>query len=256
MDNRRSPQVYSVMFHPPESESWLVGARHRDLRLTMAACMADIVGLMDGGGLLAFAAGFLQAPSVEAAGRLADQMLAISRDARVAMVFGVDIGPEREWAPLAGPPESLLFACDGGRRLWWPLRQAGRLATAPDPADPRVVSLCGFRVGVLMDAEVFNAALHRQLEHDRPAVLLVMTHLGPKPRWKPALQGLSASAPLVITGESSAGSEPVWCAAPPGWQREALGGTPSLTLYRYRPDPFLTASGAVEGGASLAFAER
>ncbi len=235
----RTPSVHSVMFHPPESESWLVSARHRDLRMTMAACMADIVGIMDGGGLLAFAAGFLHASSADAAAALADQMLAISRDTRVGMVFGIDIGPEKEWAPLVGPPESLVFACDSGRRLLWPGKQLRPPATAPGPAEPRTLSLCGFRAGIVIDGEVFNASLRTELERDRPDLLLVLTHLGPSLRWKPALQGLSATAPLVITGESSSGSDPAWCNAPPGWRREALGGTPSLTLYRYGPEPVI-----------------
>jgi hypothetical protein len=203
------------------------------------------VGLMDGGGILAFAAGFLHANSADAAGALADQMLAISRDTKVAMLFGIDVGAEKDWAPLTEPPESLVFACEAGRRVLWPARQLRPAATAPGPAEPRCISLGGTRVGIVIGGEVFNGTLRRELEHARPEMTVLLTHMGPSLRWKSALQGLSGIAPLVITGESAAGCEPTWSSAPPGWEKQALGGTPSLTLYRYGPEPALAECAAV-----------
>jgi len=229
------PAVYTVVFHPPSSESWLVSARHRDLRLDMARCSADIVGLLEGAGVMLFAAGFLHAPSTEAAVSLADRMLAIARSNQLAMVFGIDVGPEAEWAPLAGPPESLVFACDRGRRLLWPARQLRPPTTGQELDNPRTLTLAGLRAGVVVDGEVFNASLRRRLARERPDLILLPTHVGPNARWREALAGLATLAPTLIAGESLAGDAPSWTSPPSGWTSVSLGGTPAMTLYRYRP---------------------
>jgi hypothetical protein len=201
--------------------------------MTMAACSADLVALSDPGGLVAFGAGFMEAPSADAASHLADQMAAISRHTGLGLVFGIDVGGDGTWAPIAGTPETYLFACDAGRRVLWPGKRLRSGSHGESPSEERVIELCGMRVGVVVDGEVFNAPLRRQLDRERPDVILVVTHAGPNARWKSALEGLAVVGPVVMTGETRGEEQPAWCEAPPGWQQRFLGGTPSMTLVRY-----------------------
>jgi hypothetical protein len=224
-------RLHTVLFHPPESESWLCEARHRDLRITMAGCVADLVSLGDPGGLVVFGAGFLHAPSPEAADALAEKMRQASRDLGLAFVFGIDVGPEADWAPLAATPESWVYACDAGKRVAWPARRIRATGELPD--EERCLRLCGMRVGLVIASEVFNAPLRRTLDRARPDVVLVLTHLGPNARWQSALEGLAAIGPVVVTGETRGDPEPPWCRPPHGWRRASLGGTPAMTLMRY-----------------------
>lgn len=232
-------EVHAVIFHPPQTDNWLSSARHRDLRVSMAACVTDLVGIMDGGGLVAFPAGFLRAPSEEARDELARTMLELSRRNDLAVVFGVDVGGDDGWAPVTNPPESFVYACEAGRTRLWPARHAGASGRAQPgtvPAESRCIELAGMRVGVLLGSEVFNSTLRKELERKRPHLILELTHLGPTDRWSAALAGLNAIAPTVIVGESTTGEVPSWASkAPEGWSRNDLGGTPTMTLNRYRP---------------------
>ncbi len=234
-------EIHTVIFHPPANDSWLSEARHRDLRVGMASAVADIVGIMDGGGLLVFAAGFLRASSGDGCDQLAQSMLELSRKSELGVVFGIDLGQAAVsggWAPLEPPPESYAFACEAGRPLLWPARPSTDCAS-----ENRVLSMCGMTVALLLGAEVFNTALRRELERKRPQAILVLTHAGPTPRWHKALDALGRIAPTLLVGESTTGALPDWAAAPAGWQRVDLGGTPNMTLNSYRPEPLSDSDG-------------
>jgi hypothetical protein len=238
---RPARRLHTVLFHPPDEESWLCTARHRDLRTTMAACAADIVSIGDPGGLVALGAGFLQAATPEQAEHLANQMLGVSRKTGIGFIFGVDVGGDGSWAPIAGTPENWLFACDAGRPVVWPAKRIRTGSPADAPSESRVVDICGLRVGLVIDSEVFNAPLRRELGREKSDFILVATHLGPNARWASALEGLATVGPLVMTGETRGDPAPPWALAPHGWQSRFLGGTPSMTLVRYWSGPPLEA---------------
>ncbi|HUS66862.1 MAG TPA: hypothetical protein VMZ28_20130, partial [Kofleriaceae bacterium] len=236
MNRRRRNELalHTVLFHPPPRNGWLAEARDRDLKLDLATCMADIVGLLDGAGLVAFPAGFMRAPSLDACDALAQRLLALSRRAGLSLLFGIDVVAEDRWAPLAPPAESYAFACEAGRPVLWPAHVGRGTGRGEGPAEARCVELGGMRVGVVIASEVFNAPLRRELARGRPDLTVVLTHVGPNERWRAALEGLAAIAPTVLVGESVTGKIPLWTAAPDGWQRTDLGGAPNVTLQRYR----------------------
>jgi hypothetical protein len=232
-------ELHTVIFHPPESDSWLPDARHRDLRLSSASTVADVVSILDGGGLVVFGAGFVRTGSGEGCDHLAQHMLEVSRRSGLALVFGIDLGMPLEtgdWAALCPPAESLAFACEAGQPVLWPAKQVpGGMHAGSTAAERRVVTLAGMRVGLLISGEVFNLALRDELARAQPDVILVLTHRGPTRRWHQALESLGRIAPTFVAGECPAKGPSVWTDAPDGWVRADLGGTPSLTLHRYRP---------------------
>lgn len=252
MSGRHSGAVHSVVFHPPADDE---DAQRNEARLDLAACMSDIVSVIEPGGLLLFPAGFLRAPTVEACDGLAGAMREVAERTGVSMVFGVDVGSPR-LAVGAGLPGSLVFACSGRHRLLWPGRHCGGSDHDGGPAEDRCIPLQGFEVGVVIGSEVFNAPLRRALVSGRPDVILLLTHLGPTERWSPALSGLSAIAPLVLAGESLTQGIPPWARAPVGWSRDLVGGTSTVTLASYRREtadrPHGTCSG---GGAEAGYAQ-
>jgi hypothetical protein len=226
-------EIHTVIFHPPPSDSWLSDARHRDQRMLSAAATAEIVEILDPGGLLVFAAGFLRTTSGDGCDQLAQAMLGISRRTGLSLAFGIDIGPPLEagrWASVESPVESFAFACEAGRPILWPARQSTECAS-----ENRVLALGGMRVGLLLGAEVFNAALRRELERKEPQAIVALTHTGPTARWQNALDSLRLVAPTLLVGESTTGGVPPWAAAPADWVRNDLGGTPTMSLNRYRP---------------------
>ena len=230
MARNHALEIHTVTFCPPESESWLSAARHRDLRIDVASAIANVIGLLDGGGLLVFPAGFLRAPSVEAADALAESMRKLSAASEVALIFGIEIGGEEVWAPLSAPPVNHAFACAHGRPILWPAIQARR----DSPAERRVIEIGGLRLGLAIGAEVFNGALRKELERARPDGIVLLTHVGPNERWRIALDGLRAIAPLFIVGDSLEEGEPPWAAPPIGWLRSDGGTTPGVIIHRYQ----------------------
>ena len=250
-------EVHTVIFHPPQDDNWLSSARHRDLRISMAACVTDLVGIMDGGGLVVFPAGFLRAPSEEARDEVARTMLELSRRNDLGVVFGVDVGSDDGWAPVNNPPESFVYACEAGKTRLWPARHAGAgggRKPGAAPSESRCIELSGMRVGVLLGSEVFNSAMRKDLERKRPNVIVALTHLGPTDRWAAALAGLNAIAPTLVVGESTSGELPAWAtSSPEGWTRTDLGGTPTMTLNRHRPTHQAERFAAEDSG--YAFAE-
>ena len=122
--------LHTVTFHPPD-DSWLGTARHHDLRTTLAQMAIDAIGGGDEPSLVVFPAGFLHAHSLALRDQLAEALRASSRRAEVSLVFGIDVGPENVWAPLAGPPESFAYVCEEGEPLLWPAVQL-RAPSVPD----------------------------------------------------------------------------------------------------------------------------
>jgi hypothetical protein len=254
---------------------WLEGARARDARLSLVEAAAGIVGLLDPGGIAVFPAGLLRAPSEDAAQQLAERLRRAAAENDVALVFGIDLEDPRDDAIAGAPLVTLGFACDRARPLLWPARKIApvrRRGRPPIPDEERVVALAGRRVGVVIGCEAFHPGLLRRVSRDAPELVVLMTHLGPTPRWRPALNRLSAIAPVVITGELSGALElpatcaggdggngdgnggddgdgddnrrrstppplPFWAAAPAGWTRARVGCHAELELHAYSPIP-------------------
>lgn len=221
--------VHVAVFHPPRDEA---AARATETRLDLAAAVADIVGMLDPGGLVIFPAGFLRAPSEEVMGELAERMLELSGAATMSIAFGIDVAEPHGWAPLDGAPDSFAFACDAGRPVLWPASCAG---PSDDATGERCITLSGMRAGVVVGSEVFNASLRREVARGRPDVIALLTHVGPSARWAGALGELSAVGPVVMAGESLTGQVPTWLSAPAGWCRSSIGSSPHLTIERYQP---------------------
>lgn len=244
---------------------WLAGARARDARLSLVEAAAGIVGLLDPGGIAVFPAGLLRAPSEEAAEQLAERLRRAAAENDVALVFGIDLEDERDDATVGAPLATLGFACDRARPLLWPARKLApvrRRERPPIGEEARVVSLAGRRVGVVIGCEAFHSGVLKRVGEGAPELVVLMTHVGPTPRWRPALDRLSRIAPIVVTGELSGALElpapgggdggggddgrrgrgrstapplPFWAAAPVGWTRARVGCHAELELHAYAP---------------------
>lgn len=188
--------VYTVTFHPPAGGSWLASARHHDRRVALAEMAVDSVSGEEAA-VIALPAGFLRASNAEARDRLAEAMLQLSRRAQVAVVFGIDVAPDGEWAPLSGADASYAYACDSGKRALWPAQQVRASTKHPPrrPAEPRCVELAGQDVGVVISSEAFNAPLRLAIARAEPALILMLAHSPPTDRWSGAVASWNAVAP-------------------------------------------------------------
>ena len=167
-------QIFTVTFHPAD-DSWLANARRHDRRISLAELAIDAVSGGDEPALIALPAGFLRVGSEEACTRLAETLLDLSRRAQVALAFGIDVAPDGEWAPLAGPTDTFAFACDSGRRVLWPAKQvrASPQRRSRRPDETRCVELAGQKVGVVISGgEAFNAPLRLSLTQSGPDIIL------------------------------------------------------------------------------------
>ncbi len=225
--------VYTVTFHPPDD--WLGSARHHDMRMELTGLAVDAIDDVERP-LILFPAGFLRAVTTQTRDQLAESLLELSRASEVGLVFGVDVAPEDgEWAPLAKQPDCYGFACDSGQRRLWPIEQHTSTSIGKSPAAKhRVLELCGWRVAVLISAELFNVKLREQLEGKGLDLIVLLTHNGPTDRWQPALDKLNAIAPVIMSGEMAIGELPLWAQRPTGWIVEPLAQSRSMSLYRHR----------------------
>jgi hypothetical protein len=231
--------VYTVTFHPPADGSWLASARHHDRRVSLAEMAVDSVS-GDEAAVVALPAGFLRASNLEARDRLAETMLQVSRRAQVAVVFGIDVAPEGEWAPLQGADASFAYACDSGKRVLWPATQvkASGKHLPRRPSESRSVVLAGREVGIVISSEAFNAPLRMALANRGPSVILLLAHTPPSDRWSGALAGWRQIAPTFVVSPMVDGAqrdkEP-WIFAPPlEWEQDRVAETADMTIRRYR----------------------
>ncbi|HZS41291.1 MAG TPA: hypothetical protein VFF06_30890 [Polyangia bacterium] len=225
-------EVYTVTFHPPD-DSWLSSARHHDLRMELAAVAVDAVEAGRERPMIVFPAGFLRTPSADSRDGLASSMLELALRADVGLAFGIDIGSDEAWAPIAGTPQSFGYLCDGGKLRLWTVEQL-RSPTSRRGIANRCVSWCGRRAALLLSGEVFNLPLRKTLAEQRPDVILHLTHVGPNERWLAAMEELNRIAPVVIAGETRATDAPLWAQRASGWVVEAIAETRSMSLHRHR----------------------
>jgi hypothetical protein len=225
-------EVYTVTFHPPD-DSWLSSARHHDLRMELASVAIDAIEAGRERALIVFPAGFLRAPSLPSRDGLASALLELAQRAEVGLAFGIDIGTDESWAPLAGPPQTFGYVCDGGRTRLWPVEQLRSPGHKRGVAD-RCVKLCGRKTALVLSGEVFNLPLRRALVEHRPELILHLTHVGPNERWQPAMDELERIAPVVIVGERPAEEVPLWAQRSSGWVVETIAETRSMSLHRHR----------------------
>jgi hypothetical protein len=157
----------------------------------------------EGGGTLLLPAGFLHATTGSLCDRFANLLRALSHRTGVGFAFGIDLGAEPGegvWAAVDAGRESLLFACDAGRPIFWPARPLSRHDAREAASEPRVLTMKGLSLGLLLGAEVFNPALRLQLERERPSLLGILTHRGPTHRWRGVLRQLGTVAPVIVVG--------------------------------------------------------
>lgn len=224
----RNLELHTGLLHVGAEET-LSSEAERALRLRITKSLSEIVGLSGREPLLALPAGLLRAETREGALSLADELLALSDQHELTLVFGIDIAAEEVWAPLAAPALSLLFACQRGCKLLWP---ADPLISGASLPEGRRIHLRTHTVAVLLGTELFRPNLKRQLERAKPDALVVLTHRGPTPRWEKVLGTLRALAPLILTGAASGRSQPTWCLPPDGWS-VASDRTMHVSLHRY-----------------------
>jgi hypothetical protein len=227
------PEIFSVVFHVPPAENWLGAARTRDLRLATAAALAEVVGLEQG--VMVLPAGFFRAPTPEGCADLAASLKEISELEKIAIVFGADQCQDEPRAPpTQAPSESWLYACSSGRPLLWPARPRSSLIDA-GAIGSRCIRVGELTLGAVLGVEVFSPSVRRELIHAKPNVICVLTHFGPTARWHDALLGLSAIAPVIVSGATTTGVVPAWTAAPRGWEREELSTSDAFSVLRYAP---------------------
>jgi len=230
--DERPLEVYTVYF-PEPTDSWLRSARHHDLRLELAVAAIDALDDVEECPLIVLPAGFLRVASPDTRDQLAGELRAAAERADAALVFGVDVGSDADWAPLARPPRAFAYACDGGTPRLWGSEQCVVQRGRDRIKGPRVLELGGRRVGVLLGAEVFSQSARRLVAEAEPEVIVVLTHTGPTERWHGALDLLRKIAPVVLSG-APADSRPPWVQRASGWIVEVVGELRSLSIHRHR----------------------
>jgi hypothetical protein len=233
--------IYTVTFHPPPDGSWLASARHHDRRFALAEMAIDSIS-GEQPALIAMPAGFLRASNLEARDRLAELMRQLSRRAGISLVFGIDVAPDGEWAPLAGTDASFAYACDNGVPVLWPATQVRASTKHPPkrPREERKVPLAARTVGIVIGSEAFNAPLRLWFAQEKPSLILVLAHSPPTDRWSGAVSSLMAIAPTFVVAptatESANAKEPWVLAAPRRWERDLVAETTDMTIRRYHDD--------------------
>lgn len=225
-------EVYTVTFHPPD-DSWLSSARHHDLRMELATVAIDAIEAGRERPILAFPAGFLRAPTAASRDVLANALLEEARRADVGLAFGIDVGPDETWAPVAGRAQSFGYVCDGKKPRLWPIEQL-RSSSSRKGITDRCVTVGGRRAALLISSEVFSVPLRATLAQQRPELILHLTHVGPNERWQPAMEALHEIAPVVLAGEAPLDKAPLWAQRSRGWVVEAIAETRSMSLHRHR----------------------
>jgi hypothetical protein len=240
--------IHTLTFHPP-AEAWLASARHHDRRVALAELAVDAVAGGDEPSLLALPAGFLRTTRQATRDALARSLLEISRRSEVSLVFGIDVAPESEWAPLADPAATFVYACEAGRPVLWPGEQvrATERERRRVPPEKRCLQLGAVQVGVLVAGEVFNGPFRSALAQGRPELLIVLAHAQASERWRPALTALGGIAPTVVVEQTLAGAlrpgaRAAGAQAPPGWSQSIVADTADMTLRVFRPPPSTVAS--------------
>lgn len=122
----------------------------------------------------------------------------------VDVVFGGEVAPLDEWAPLRPAAEQYLYAfCDGQ----WRINGAPQLAVArrlrPERLRERVCYLAGRQVCVLLAPEVFLRGLGESVTDLGVEVVIVLSRHAPTPRWTSALALLRSRAPTVVVNRSA-----------------------------------------------------
>jgi hypothetical protein len=233
--------LYTVTFHPPQGGSWLASARHHDRRIALAGMAIDSVS-GDEDALLALPAGFLRVSHLEARDRLADEMLQISRRAAIALLFGIDVAPETDWAPLAGADASYAYACDLGNPVLWPATQvrASSKSLPRRPSENRCIQLAGTSVGVVVSSEAFSGPLRLAMHAAQPELIVVMSHAPPSDRWSGAVSSWQSIAPTFVvapTATEAGRSQAPWIFTPPSeWVVDRVSETVDMTIRRYRQE--------------------
>jgi hypothetical protein len=222
--------IYTLMFR---GSSFVVD-RGRDpmLRLELAAHAIETIAATEEGATFALPAGFLHARTEKLRNEWAEQLLRVSRDFGVGLVFGIDdiVRYDRDGLGDKVRPWSFAYACDRGRKLLW---TAAAVRDRAQALADRPVTVCGRRLVVLLQSEVFRRSARMAVEDARPELTLVLAYAGPTPRWKPSLMALEALAPTLIVHEELYRRETTWAQPPRGWRAELAATTSFVTIHRF-----------------------
>src|SRR3954470_18166029 len=107
--------IYTLAFRDDAEAARVYGSEER---FEIAAELMVAIGGVDSKALVLLPAGFAVATSQARRDEWAEGMVAASRTAGVAVVFGIDLAEHEKWG-LEGCPRSFAYASDRGRRLLW-----------------------------------------------------------------------------------------------------------------------------------------
>ena len=200
-------------------------------RLELAAELMATVGGGDAEALVALPAGYVVAPSTACRDEWAEGLATASRNAGVALVFGIDLADREQWG-LERCPRSFLYASDRGRRLLWGSAPSAR-ATA---LEGRTVMLGAIRAMMLFGRELFGTRSASLVEATRPDLVLVLGHAGPTKKWLEPLLALDELAPTLVVHQALALRRPVKAPPPRGWRATATRGAIHVVCYRREVD--------------------
>jgi hypothetical protein len=142
-------------------------------------------------GIVLAPAGLAQAEDDDLALQIAESLRGAARQAGMALVFGVDVGPPR-------PGSIRLYSCLGGSPMIWPAF-GGRGCPFEEILRARILRIGCARLLVLTATEALDPSAPRKI-HAAGGVdaIAILSHGGATVRWSGALSRLERSAPIVV----------------------------------------------------------
>lgn len=220
--------IYTLAFREDAGPSCTYGPEDR---LGVAAELMATIGAGDPEAVLALPAGFVVAPSTTRREEWAEGLTAASRNAGVAVVFGLDVADREKWG-VESCPRSFAYAIDRGRRRLWAEAPTTRSAAL----DERTVTLGAVRATVLFGRELLGARSASAVEVARPDLVLVLGHGGPTKKWVPPWLALDELAPTLVVHQALMVRRPVKLPAPRGWRPTVTRGAIRVVCYRREAD--------------------
>ncbi len=135
-------------------------------------------------------AGFLWAATLADRDYWVTQLMMLSAECGIALSFGIDLSTP---APARQHAVSGIYLCHRGRLICL-------IQSDDEVRSTRCLWLEGWKVGLLLAREIFPPESRHQAMALRPDLWLLHSHVGATRRWRPALQRLARSAPVVLVG--------------------------------------------------------
>ncbi len=220
--------IYTLAFREDADASRVYGPEER---LDIAAELMEAIGGGDAHALVVLPAGYAVARSEAQRDEWAEAMVAASRTAGVAVVFGIDVAEHEKWG-VEGCPRSFAYACDRGRRLFWGVSPLGRSASLVD----RTVTFEAARATIIFARELLTRQPLPVVAAARPDLVIVLGHAGPTKKWLEPFAAIDALAPTLVVHQALEVHRPAKLPSLRGWTAMASDGAIRIVTYRREAD--------------------